>query len=97
MNKLQFLRHSYSSRLKAYWDNLSIKRQRVLLLVVFTFYSLICLFIVKTSLAASVTRKNSDNQKKQSNIKPVEYLLLKQKIESQSTFNFKNYESQSIR
>ncbi|KUF45154.1 hypothetical protein AV926_04715 [Myroides marinus] len=93
MNKLQLLRHSYSSRLKAYWDSLLVKRQRVLLLAVFTLYSLICLFIVKTSFAASFARKNSDNQKRQSNIRPVKYLLLRQKIESQSTFNFKNYES----
>ncbi|UVD80055.1 hypothetical protein NWE55_01820 [Myroides albus] len=93
MNKLQFLRHSYSSRLQIYWNNLSVKRQRVLLLTVFTFYSLVCLLIVKTSFI----RNSSNNQERQSNIKPVKYLLERQKIESKSTIKTKNYESQSIR
>lgn len=97
MNKLQLLRHSYCSRLQIYWNSLSIKRQRVLLLAVFTFYSLVCFMIVKTSFTASVARKNSDNQKRQSNIQPVKYLLTKQKIELQSPLKPYNYESQSIR
>lgn len=94
MNKLQLLRHSYSSRLQIYWNSLSIKRQRVLLLIVFTFYSLVCFFIVKTSFSSKLT---SDSQGKQSNIKPVKYLFDRQKIESQSPFKIKSYESQSIR
>ncbi|MEK6494357.1 hypothetical protein [Myroides odoratimimus] len=93
MNKLQLLRHSYSSRLQTYWNSLSIKRQRVLLLTVFTLYSLVCLLIVKTSFI----RNSSNNQERQSNIKPVKYLLERQKIESKSTIKTKNYESQSIR
>ncbi|WP_353158615.1 hypothetical protein [Myroides odoratus] len=93
MNKLQLLRHSYSSRLKVYWNNLSIKRQRVLLLAVFTLYSLVCLLIVKTSFI----RNSSNNQERLSNIKPVKYLLYRQKIESQSPFKIKNHESQSNR
>lgn len=93
MNKLQLLRHSYSSRLQTYWNSLSIKRQRVLLLTVFTFYSLVCLLIVKTSFI----RNSSNNQERQSNIKPVKYLLERQKIESKSTIKTKNYEPQSIR
>ncbi len=94
MNKLQLLRHSYSSRLQIYWNSLSIKRQRVLLFAVFTLYSLVCLFIVKTSFSSKLTL---GNQEKQSNIKPVKYLLLKQKIELQSSLKTNNYESQSIR
>ncbi|MEC4077009.1 hypothetical protein VSO49_11680 [Myroides odoratimimus] len=94
MNKLQLLRHSYSSRLQTYWNSLSIKRQRVLLLAVFTFYSLVCFFIVKTSFSSKLT---SDSQEKQSNIKPVKYLLEKQKTESKLTSKTNNYESQSIR
>ncbi|MDX4972142.1 hypothetical protein ACPDHQ_12545 [Myroides odoratimimus] len=94
MNKLQLLRHSYSSRLQAYWNSLSIKRQRVLLLTVFTLYGLVCFFIVKTSFSSKLT---SDSQEKQNNIRPVKYLLEKQKIESQSTIKTINYESQSIR
>nr|WP_286406316.1 hypothetical protein [Myroides marinus] len=97
MNKLQLLRHSYSSRLQIYWNSLSIKRQRVLLLAVFTFYSLVCFFIVKTSFTANVIRNSSSNQEKQSNIKPVKYLLEKQKVESKTTIKTINYESQSIR
>nr|WP_286409262.1 MULTISPECIES: hypothetical protein [Myroides] len=93
MNKLQFLRYSYSSRLQIYWNNLSIKRQQGLLLIVFTFYSLVCFFIVKTSFI----RNSSNNQERQNNIKPVKYLLDRQKIESQSPFKIKNHESQSIR
>ncbi|WP_286388573.1 hypothetical protein [Myroides marinus] len=77
MNKLQLLRHSYSSRLQIYWNSLSIKRQRVLLLAVFTLYSLVCLFIVKTSFSSKLTL---GSQEKQSNIKPVKYLLEKQKV-----------------
>ncbi|WP_286385247.1 hypothetical protein [Myroides odoratimimus] len=94
MNKLQFLRHSYCSRLHSYWNNLSIKKQRVLLLAVFTFYSLVCFFIVKTSFSSKLT---SGNQEKQSSIKPVKYLLEKQKVESKSTIKIKSYELQSIR
>lgn len=94
MNKLQLLRHSYSSRLQIYWNNLSVKRQRVLLLAVFTFYSLICLFIVKTSFTSKII---SDNQEKQKNIRPVKYLLTKQKTESKLTSKTNNYESQSIK
>ncbi|MFM9403089.1 hypothetical protein ACKLNQ_14320 [Myroides odoratimimus] len=94
MNKLQLLRHSYSSRLQTYWNSFSIKRQRVLLLAVFTLYSLVCLFIVKTSFSSKLTL---GSQEKQSNIKPVKYLLDRQKIESQSPFKIKSYESQSIR
>ncbi|WP_413512874.1 hypothetical protein [Myroides odoratus] len=92
MNKLQLLRHSYSSRLQTYWNSLSIKRQRVLLLAVFTFYSLVCFFIVKTSFSSKLT---SDSQEKQSNIRPVKYLLEKQKVKS--IIKTINYESQSIR
>ena len=94
MNKLQLLRYSYSSRLQTYWNNLSIKRQRVLLLAVFTLYSLVCFFIVKTSFSSKLT---FGSQEKQSNIKPVKYLLDRQKIESQLPFKIKSYESQSIR
>lgn len=94
MNKLQLLRHSYSSRLQIYWNSLSIKRQRVLLLAVFTLYSLVCLFIVKTSFSSKLTL---GSQEKQSNIKPVKYLLEKQKVKAKLTFKAINYESQSIR
>nr|WP_286404441.1 hypothetical protein [Myroides odoratimimus] len=93
MNKLQFLRYSYSSRLQIYWNNLSIKRQRVLLLIVFTFYSLVCFFIVKTSFI----RNSSNNQERQNNIRSVKYLLEKQKVKSKSTIKIKSYEPQSIR
>jgi len=79
MNKLQLLRHSYSSRLQIYWNSLSIKRQRVLLLTVFTFYSLVCFFIVKTSFSSKLT---SDSQEKQKNIRSVKYLLENQKVKS---------------
>ncbi|WP_286468031.1 hypothetical protein [Myroides sp. DF42-4-2] len=92
MNKLQLLRHSYSSRLQIYWNNLSVKRQRVLLLTAFTLYGIVCLFIVKTSF----TSKIISNQETRSNIKPVKYLLDRQKIESQQTSKNKNYESRSI-
>ncbi|MGQ8869964.1 hypothetical protein [Myroides sp. TSA_177.3] len=90
MNKLQFLRHSYSSRLQTYWNSLSIKRQQALLLTVFTFYSLVCFFIVKTSFSSKLT---SDSQEKQNNIRPVKYLLEKQKVKS--TIKIKSYEPQS--
>ncbi|WP_010251893.1 hypothetical protein [Myroides injenensis] len=94
MNKLQLLRHSYCSRLQTYWNNLSIKRQRALLLASFTLYSLICFFIVKTSFSSKLT---SDNQEKQYNIKPVKYLLDRQKIELQTPLKPNKYELQSIR
>lgn len=81
MNKLQLLRYSYSSRLQVYWNNLSIKRQRVLLLTAFTLYTLVCLFIVKTSF----TFKTINNQETRSNIKPVKYLLDRQKIKLHPT------------
>ncbi|MEK6451714.1 MULTISPECIES: hypothetical protein [unclassified Myroides] len=93
MNKLQLLRHSYSSRLQTYWNSLSIKRQRVLLLALYTLYSLVCFFIVKTSFI----RNSSNNQERQSNIKPVKYLLDRQKVKSKLTIKIKSYESQSIR
>lgn len=83
MNKLQLLRHSYSSRLKVYLNNLSIKRQRVLLLTAFTLYGIVCLFIVKTSFTSKI--KEATSKEKQSNIKPVKYLLNRQKIESHPT------------
>ncbi|WP_353101021.1 hypothetical protein [Myroides odoratus] len=94
MNKLQLLRHSYSSRLKAYWNNLSIKRQRVLLLTAFTLYTLVCLFMVKISFTSKI--KEATNREKQSNIKPVKYLLDRQKIKLHPTSKTKNYESRSI-
>jgi len=94
MNKLQLLRHSYSSRLQTYWNSLSIKRQRVLLLAVFTLYSLVCFFIVKTSFSSKLT---SGSKEKQNNIRPVKYLLEKQKVKSESTIKIKSYEPQSIR
>ncbi|MDM1680773.1 hypothetical protein HX069_16725 [Myroides odoratimimus] len=94
MEKLQLLRHSYSSKLQAYWNNLSVKRQRVLLLTTFTLYGLVGLFIVKTSFSSKLT---SDSQEKQNNIRPVKYLLEKQKAKSQLTSKTNNYESQSIR
>ncbi|MEK6495264.1 hypothetical protein [Myroides odoratimimus] len=94
MNKLQFLRHSYSSRLKVYWNNLSIKRQRVLLLTVFTLYGLVCLFIVKTSFTSKI--KQASSREKQSNIKPVKYLLDRQKIELHPTIKLNYYESRSV-
>ncbi|MEK6507009.1 hypothetical protein [Myroides sp. C4067] len=94
MNKLQLLRHSYSSRLQTYWNSLSIKRQRVLLLAVFTFYSLVCFFIVKTSFSSKLT---SDSKEKQNNTRPVKYLLEKQKVKSKSTIKIKSYEPQSIK
>lgn len=92
MNKLQLLRHSYSNRLQTYWNSLSIKRQRVVLLAVFTLYGLICLCIVKTSFSSKLT---SDSQEKQNNIRPVKYLLENQKVKS--TIKIKSYESKSIR
>ncbi|EKB05802.1 hypothetical protein HMPREF9711_00974 [Myroides odoratimimus CCUG 3837] len=95
MNKLQLLRDSYSSRLKVYWNNLSIKRQRVLLLTAFTLYGLVCLFIVKTSFTSKI-KEATTNKQKQSNIKPVKYLLERQKIESQSTIKLNYYESRSV-
>ncbi|EPH13486.1 hypothetical protein HMPREF9713_00666 [Myroides odoratimimus CCUG 12700] len=93
MNKLQLLRHGYLSRLKVYWNNLSIKRQRVLLLTVFTLYGLVCLFIVKTSFTSKI--KQASSKEDQTNIKPVKYLLDRQKIESQSTIKLNYYESRS--
>ncbi|AJH15364.1 hypothetical protein SAMN04488089_11923 [Myroides profundi] len=87
MNKLQLLRHGYLSRLKVYLNNLSIKRQRVLLLTVFTLYGLVCLFIVKTSFTSKI--KQASSKEKQSNIKPVKYLLKRQKIESHPTIKTK--------
>ncbi len=97
MNKLQLLRHSYCSRLQIYWNSLSVKRQRVLLLTVFTLYSLVCLSIVKTSFTSNPIRNKSNHKDKQNNIKPVKYLLEKQKVELQSTIKTINYESQSSR
>lgn len=94
MNKLQLLRNSYSSRLQVYWNNLSIKKQRVLLLTAFTLYGLVCLFIVKTSFTSKI--KEATSREKQSNIKPVKYLLKRQKIKSQSTIKLNYYESRSI-
>ncbi|WP_081498625.1 hypothetical protein [Myroides injenensis] len=93
MNKLQLLRHSYSSRLQVYWNNQSLLRQRALLLTAFTLYTLVCLFIVKTSFTSNAI---TSNQNRQSNIKPVKYLLDRQKIESYPTIKLKHYESRSI-
>ncbi len=83
MNKLQVLRHSYSSRFLAYWNNQSLLRQRALLLTAFTLYTLVCLFIVKTSFTSKI--KEATSRQKQSNIKTVKYLLDRQKIESHPT------------
>lgn len=94
MNKLQLLRHSYSSRLQTYWNSLTIKRQRVLLLTTFTLYGIACLFIVKTSFISTI-KETTTNKQKQSNIKPVKYLLKRQKIESHPTIKRRNYESRS--
>lgn len=94
MNKLQLLRYSYSSRLEAYWNSHSITRQRVLVLIVFTCYTLVCLLIVKTSFTSKI---KSNSQELQSKIKPVKYLFEKQKVELQSTIKTINYESQSNR
>lgn len=94
MNKLQFLRHSYLSRLKVYLNNLSIKRQRVLLLTAFMLYGLVCLFIVKTSFTSKI--KETTSRQKQSNIKPVKYLLDRQKIELHPTIKLNHYESRSV-
>ncbi|WP_025124848.1 hypothetical protein [Myroides odoratimimus] len=94
MSKLRFLRHSYLSRLKVYLNNLSIKKQRVLLLTAFTLYTLVCLFIVKTSFTSKI--KQATSMQKQSNIKPVKYLLKRQKIESHPTIKLKHYESRSV-
>lgn len=92
MNKLQLLRHSYSSRLQAYWNSQSLLIQRALLLTTFTLYTFVCLFIVKTSFTSKIISK----QETRSNIKPAKYLLDRQKIESQPTSKTKNYESRSI-
>lgn len=94
MNKLQLLKHNYSNRLQAYWNTLSIKKQRVLLLIAFTLYTLICLLTVKISFALKAM---TSSEEKLSNLKPVKYLLAKQKVESQSTIKTKDYEPQSIR
>lgn len=94
MNKLQLLRHSYSGRLEAYWNSHSITRQRVLVLIVFTCYTLVCLLIVKTSFTSKI---KSNSQELQSKIKPVKYLFDRQKTAPQLTIKIKNYESQSIR
>ncbi|WP_073145661.1 hypothetical protein [Myroides odoratimimus] len=94
MNKLQLLRHGYLSRLKVYWNNLSIKRQRVILLTAFTLYGVVCLFIVKTSFTSKI--KQAISREDQSNIKPVKYLLKRQKIESHSIIKLKYYESRSV-
>ena len=94
MSKLQLLIYSYSSRLQAYWNSLSIRRQRVLLLIAFTLYMLICLLTIKTSF---VLNAMTSSEEKLSNLKAVKYLLTKQKVESQSTIKTQNYEPQSIR
>lgn len=94
MNKLQLLRYSYSSRLKAYWNSQSLQRQHALLLMAFTLYTFACLFIVKTSFTSKI--KITTSREKQSNIKPVKYLLDRQKLESHPTSKTKNYESRSI-
>lgn len=92
MNKLQLLRHSYSSRLQVYWNSQSLLRQRALLLTAFTLYTFVCLFIVKTSFTSKI--KATTHKDEQSIIKAVKYLLDRQKIELQQTSKTKNYESQ---
>ncbi|WP_353100816.1 hypothetical protein [Myroides odoratus] len=76
MKKVQFLRHSYSSKLQAHWDSLTIAKQRGVLLTVFALYALVCLLVVKMSFS---TRTKLQNRLEQSQIKPVNYLLEKQK------------------
>lgn len=90
MKKLELLRHSYSSRLQVYWNSQSLLRQRALLLTAFTLYTFVCLFIVNTSF----TFKTISNQTR-SNIKPVKYLLDRQKIELHPTVKLNYYESRS--
>ena len=76
MKKLQFLRHSYSSKLQAYLDSLTIAKQKGVLLTVFALYALVCLLEIKRSFS---TRIKTQNRLEQSQIKPVNYLLEKQK------------------
>lgn len=78
MNQHSFLRHSYSSRLQAYWNTLSAKKQRVVVLIILTLYTLLYLFTAKTIFS-------SNNQEKQNSIQPVKYLLSKQKRTTQLT------------
>ncbi|MTG99231.1 hypothetical protein GJV76_14025 [Myroides sp. BIT-d1] len=76
MKKLQFLRHSYSSKLQVHWDSLTIAKQKGVLLTVFALYALVCLLVVKMSFS---TRTKPQNRLEQSPIKPVNYSLEKQK------------------
>lgn len=85
MKKLKLLRDSYSSKLHAYWSNLTVAKQRVWLIGIFTLYILICLFVVKASFTSNTTI-NSKN--KQSNIRAVNYLLERQK--DKTTYNHLN-------
>lgn len=76
MKTLQLLRHSYSSKLQAYWNSLTIAKQKGVLLTVFALYALVSLLVVKMSFS---TRTKPQNRLEQSQIKPVNYLLEKQK------------------
>lgn len=85
MKRLKLLRDSYSGKLHVYWSNLTVAKQRVWLIGIFTLYSLICLYVVKVSLTQSTVIKA---KQKQSNIRAVNYLLEKQK--DKTTYNLLN-------
>lgn len=85
MKRLKLLRDSYSGKLHAYWSNLTVAKQRVWLIGIFTLYTFICLFIVKASLTPSTV---INAKQKQKSIRAVNYLLEKQK--DKTTYNHLN-------
>ncbi|MCC9043534.1 hypothetical protein LNQ81_12710 [Myroides sp. M-43] len=76
MKRFKLLRDSYSGKLHAYWSNLTVSKQRVWLIGIFTLYTLICLFVVKASLTSNPI---INAKQKQKSIRAVNYLLEKQK------------------
>ncbi|MGL4584328.1 MAG: hypothetical protein ACRCVU_15275 [Flavobacterium sp.] len=83
MKRLKLLRDSYSGKLHAHWSNLTVAKQRVWLIGIFTIYTLICLFVVKASLTPSAVINA-----KQKSIRAVNYLLEKQK--DKTKYNYLN-------
>lgn len=90
MKRLKLLRHSYSSKLHNYWSSLSFAKQRVLLLAVFTLYVLMSLFVLKVSFDGNNSFITESTY--QTRLKPINYLLDKEKDKLISNYLNQDYE-----
>lgn len=90
MKRLKLLRHSYSSKLHDYWSSLSLVKQRILLLAVFTLYVLMSLFVLKVSFDGNNSFITESTYL--TRLKPINYLLDKEKDKLISNYLNQDYE-----